>query len=202
MFNQFKVGDFVECVDNDDGMVSFLTKGKLYEIMSIPNSTGVEIYNDYGSRSVASGDRFKLVDVVTHINPNHYEQGIVSAKQTIDYLNRMHQETKSEPSVGVKRDNGKPNMCYIPYEALEEIAKVLDYGAIKYSPWNWKKGISFNRLLSATMRHLGQYNSGQDVDDETKISHLAHAACNLMFLLYFEKHRKDLDDRGFKKDDK
>lgn len=104
-----------------------------------------------------------------------------------------------ELNVGVKFDNNKPTMSYIPYEALEEIAKVLDYGAIKYSPWNWKKGISFNRLLSASMRHIGQYNSGQDIDDETKISHLAHAACNLMFLLYFEKHREDLDDRGFKK---
>lgn len=99
---------------------------------------------------------------------------------------------------GVKFDQNKPPMDLIPYDSLVEIAKVLGYGEKKYATANWANGIQLRRLISASMRHLGQYNSGEDVDSETGLSHLAHAACNLIFGIWMEKNRPDMDDRWIK----
>jgi hypothetical protein len=45
------------------------------------------------------------------------------------------------------------------------------------------------------MRHIMAFNDGEDKDPESGLSHLAHAACCIMFLLEFEKTHQELDDR-------
>lgn len=101
-------------------------------------------------------------------------------------------------SEGKKYDDQKPPIELIPYEALDEIAKVLAFGAKKYDAFNWTKGIEYRRLIGAAQRHLGAFNSGEDKDPESGLSHLAHVGCCIAFLLWHEKHRPDLDNRGFK----
>lgn len=100
---------------------------------------------------------------------------------------------------GIKHDSSKPPMDLIPYEALEEIAKVLAAGEQKYGTANWTGGIEMRRLLSAAMRHLGQFNSGEDFDNETQTLHIANAATNLLFAIWMYKNRPDLDNRWAKK---
>lgn len=102
--------------------------------------------------------------------------------------------TKAE-SAGLKYDYGKPSLELIDTEAEIELAKVLDYGARKYSPHNWRKGIQWSRTIGAALRHLRAFNDGEDLDPETGLSHIAHAMCNCMFLLFFERHHKEMDDR-------
>ena len=51
------------------------------------------------------------------------------------------------------------------------------------------------RPLAAAMRHIMAFNDGEDKDPESGLSHLAHAACCIMFLLEFEKTHPELDDR-------
>lgn len=96
---------------------------------------------------------------------------------------------------GTKFDQNKPGMHLLPMDALLEIAKVLDYGANKYEPHNWRKGMHYSRVYSACLRHLTAWSMGEDKDPETDISHLAHAACNILFLLWYSKHRTQYDDR-------
>lgn len=96
---------------------------------------------------------------------------------------------------GRKLDTGKPPMDLLDRYALEQIAKVLAFGELKYSRHNWRGGIRFSRLLAAAMRHLHAFNDGEDMDPETGLSHVAHAGCCLMFLLWMEEHRLDMDDR-------
>ncbi len=100
---------------------------------------------------------------------------------------------------GKKFDSNKPPLDLIPYDAIEEIGKVLAQGAIKYDRANWTNGILMSRLLSASMRHIGQFNNGEDYDEETKTLHLANAATNLLFAIWMYKYRTDLDDRWMKK---
>lgn len=95
---------------------------------------------------------------------------------------------------GVKFDTDKPRMDLLDTHAIEELAKVLTFGAKKYDAHNWRKGISKTRLIAAALRHLFAYLGGQDLDPETGLSHAAHAMCCCMFLLGLE-HRTDLDDR-------
>lgn len=96
---------------------------------------------------------------------------------------------------GLKFDTGKPPMNLLDRHALEEIGRVLAFGAVKYGPEQWRGGIRYSRLIAAAMRHLTAYNSGEDTDPETGLSHMAHLGCCVMFLLWMEKHRPDLDDR-------
>ena len=101
----------------------------------------------------------------------------------------------SKPTGALKFDDGKPGMNLLSREALEQIALVMDFGKQKYDAHNWRKGFQWSRPLSAAMRHLMAFNDGEDKDPESGLSHLAHAACCIMFLLEFEKTHKELDDR-------
>lgn len=97
-----------------------------------------------------------------------------------------------------KFDGSKAKHDLLPFEALDEIAKVLTFGEQKYAAGNWSNGIELRRLISATYRHLGQFNSGEDIDPESGISHLAHAGCNILFALWMMKNRPDMDNRWIK----
>jgi hypothetical protein len=92
--------------------------------------------------------------------------------------------------VGVKHDGGKPraDLLLDLSGALLEVAKVLDYGAVKYAPGNWKRVEDREaRYSAAMMRHLLAYGRGEVDDPETGLPHLAHLACNILFLLEIEK---------------
>jgi len=102
---------------------------------------------------------------------------------------------------GTKFDQNKPRLELLPSDALIEIAKVLTFGAKKYSSENWRKGINYSRLMGAAMRHLLAWKDGEDKDPESGLTHLAHAGCCVLFLIWMEKNRQDLDDR-FKLDKK
>jgi hypothetical protein len=94
-----------------------------------------------------------------------------------------------------KFDNGKPPLSLLPYGPLEEIAKVLDFGAKKYGTHNWCKGMSWSRLSDAALRHIFAWVWGEECDQETGFSHLAHAACCLLFLLDYIQTISGTDDR-------
>ena len=100
----------------------------------------------------------------------------------------------TEPS-GIKNDQEKAPMSLLDYYALEQIALVLKFGAQKYAPHNWRNGFQFTRLTDASLRHIGQWLSGEDKDQESGISHIAHAACSMLFLLWMERNKPELDDR-------
>ena len=69
-------------------------------------------------------------------------------------------------------------------KALTEQAKVLTFGATKYTPEGWREVPDApNRYLDAAFRHLVAYSQGERYDDESGLPHLAHAQCCLSFLL-------------------
>lgn len=96
---------------------------------------------------------------------------------------------------GLKYDGDKPPLELLSTSALNELGRVLGYGAEKYARNNWREGIVYSRLVSATMRHLLAFNDGEDLDPETGLSHVAHAMCSLMFLEELRRERPELDDR-------
>lgn len=101
---------------------------------------------------------------------------------------------KCEPTPFLKHDDGKLPLSLLPVESLEEVAKVLKFGAEKYARNNWKKGTRWSRIVDSFLRHVYSWMRGEDKCPETGISHLAHAACNLLFLIYFEKKGIGQDD--------
>jgi deoxycytidylate deaminase len=86
----------------------------------------------------------------------------------------------------MKFDTGKLRYSLIPPVALEELAKVLGYGAKKYKANNWKNVDDKSRYVDALYRHLEAWRSGKSADSESGLSHLSHALTNIAFLIYFE----------------
>lgn len=75
-------------------------------------------------------------------------------------------------------------MRLIPPRAELEMAKVLTFGAEKYGVGNWAhvEGAE-TRYLDAMLRHINSYRQGEQTDQESGLSHLAHAMCCAAFLL-------------------
>ena len=106
----------------------------------------------------------------------------------------------------VKADNGKLQWTLMPFEELEEVVKVLMNGSVIYKKDNWKKCDDVDRYKDALQRHIVSYLKGEKIDDVEKggdgLSHLAHAVCNCLFLMYFdneEKNKKKVNRYGKKK---
>ena len=98
-------------------------------------------------------------------------------------------------SGGKKFDQGKPRIDLLPFEAIEDIAAIMTFGATKYEDHNWAKGMDWGRLFGAAQRHLAAWQRGEETDPESNLPHLAHATCNLIFLLYYAKYNLGNDDR-------
>ncbi len=96
---------------------------------------------------------------------------------------------------GDRFNEGKLKWSLISWKAMEPMIKVLMFGAKKYSPNNWKKGVSITETCESLQRHLNAFIDGEDNDPESKIEHVGHILCNAMFLSYMHLFRKDMDDR-------
>lgn len=84
---------------------------------------------------------------------------------------------------GRKFDGGKLEYGLLPPLALEEVVKVLTFGAQKYERDNWQRvPDSKRRYFDALQRHVWAWKQGEQIDQESGLPHLAHAMCCLMFL--------------------
>jgi hypothetical protein len=91
---------------------------------------------------------------------------------------------------GLKYDTGKLRWDLLPMDCIEDVVKILTFGAEKYSPNNWKSVTPFNdRYYAALMRHVVAWRNGEEIDPESGLSHLSHAMCNLVFLSWYEKNK-------------
>ena len=96
---------------------------------------------------------------------------------------------------GTKHDDNKLRYDLIPWDSIEEVAKIYTLGAKKYGDRNWETGIKYSRIIGAVFRHFTSWVRGVDLDEETGLSHLAHACWGLLTLIWYQKHRSDFDDR-------
>jgi hypothetical protein len=95
------------------------------------------------------------------------------------------------PGPGRKDDAGKRRWSLVPWNALTTVLDVLEIGAKKYAPDNWRKvPDATDRYWNAAMRHLLSWKEGEKTDPESGLSHLAHGACNMLFLLALEGKEK------------
>lgn len=88
-------------------------------------------------------------------------------------------------SSGVKFDDNKRRDDLFPVDAFQSISEVLTFGAKKYADRNWEKGMKWGRLYRAALGHLMEWWKGNDLDPETNLPHLAHAATCVIFLLSY-----------------
>ena len=109
---------------------------------------------------------------------------------------KLKQEWETQETCGIKFDEGKLRYDLLPPDSLQEIAEILTIGAAKYGDRNWEQGMSWSRVFAAAMRHLWAWWRGEGIDKEDGKSHLAHAACCVMFLQAYALRQRGNDDRA------
>lgn len=98
---------------------------------------------------------------------------------------------RTEFSTGAKRDmhTGKGRMDLLPWDAIMEVSKHCENGALKYGERNVDKGIPIHSFLDSAFRHLAKYMEGWD--DEP---HLVAAAWNILWAMQTERMYPELQD--------
>lgn len=124
-----------------------------------------------------------------------YENIIEEIIKHKDYLLMMGfvDDLGKNVDTGLRYNKGKPRMELIEAGFMEEVAKILTFGAEKYEIDNWKKFDNQKRFqtIGSLMRHLEGYRKGNKIDDESNCSHLCHIVANAMFLWWFDKNPID-----------
>lgn len=96
---------------------------------------------------------------------------------------------------GIRHNVKKPRLGLVPPFAKRAVAAVLSFGAEKYGRHNWMLGLSFVETYDSMERHMTAWMQGEDIDPESGLPHLAHAACNAMMILELSKIAPAYDDR-------
>lgn len=111
-------------------------------------------------------------------------------------VERIKEPQKIDNDQSAKADKGKLELSLVNPELVKAVAEVRMYGTEKYGDSeNWRK-VEPKRYVDALYRHLLAYIEGNEVDEESGLSHLAHMACNISFLLdeeYLKEHKGDMD---------
>lgn len=87
----------------------------------------------------------------------------------------------------------------LPLSEIEDIVKVYTAGAEKYGENQWQTltdGI--NRYKAALLRHLVEFDKGNEIDEDTQCRHLAQVAWNAIAMLHLSKKLKTEPKDGIK----
>lgn len=111
----------------------------------------------------------------------------------------MSNEVRTTSSTGGQKGVKPQRYDLLPREGMDAIAEVLAHGAKKYDdPYNWRKGYEWSKSYASAMRHMTAFWSGETLDPESGLPHLAHAGSHILFMLtwlYEQGEGGEFDDR-------
>ena len=113
-----------------------------------------------------------------------------------EFMKALSDRDKQEQAL--RYNQGKLQWSIVDFDSLEGLVRVLEYGAAKYAPDNWKKGMPVTQVSESLMRHLFAFLRGEDVDPESGCRHISHVMCNTMFLEYIMREKPHYDNRKTK----
>lgn len=104
----------------------------------------------------------------------------------------------------------REKLGHLPYdlvpfqEITDAYVRVAEFGAKKYAPWNWSKGLSRVQLCCSMLRHIFAYIRGEDHDPESGLMHTDHILWNAVTLSHnvhwnLEDGRRPEPERSYKK---
>lgn len=146
----------------------------------------------YDTRQLTVGKVYTVLDTIM--------DGVLiiddSGDRVYFYESRFdHAPQDNVVQLGTKYDGNKAPMYLLPFEPLQEVAQVFEFGKQKYGEFNYLQGIPVTRLLSACLRHVMAHLWVETNDKETGRSHLAHAMCCLLMAMQMQITKAEMDDR-------
>lgn len=185
------------------GMQCKYCGGYIDKIITYKTAEGDNILlnNDYMLRNGSIATIYAFVDdkIFGHINnkamvwwfTGYYKEGDVSEFDIIS-----HYDSGKELSFGRKDDKGKIRYSLMVEgmpKALAKIVEVLEHGAKKYDVHNWQQvDNGIERYKEAFYRHVMNIDGGLfSKDKDSGLLHLAHIACNALFLMELMEKEND-----------
>ncbi len=114
-------------------------------------------------------------------------------------LKDMSPEEKLAAKTGLRANVGKSRWQLIDMVFLRGLLKLLEFGAKKYAPNNWRKGLVFSETVDSIERHLDKWKAGEEIDEDTGCHHLDCVAFGTMVLRRQVEEKdgryKQFDDR-------
>lgn len=155
----------------------------------IPDGTHLMVKTEDGDYLFFQGRDNKVYRYVNHALKFSDHTKWNSLKDITNYYHKVWANpTSTKPKdIGTKHDIGKVRYSLLPKGVLGKVLNILEFGTNKYSKDNWQQVPNArDRYYDAAMRHIQAWYYGETKDPETGESHLAHALCCLMFLLWFD----------------
>lgn len=139
-----------------------------------------------------------IIELVNELNGEF--GGVVDENGDLLYIGEAGKVKKArvpkqttDKDQSAKADKGKLELSLVNPQLVKAVAEVRMYGTEKYGDSeNWRK-VEPKRYVDALYRHLLAYIEGNEVDEESGLSHLSHMACNISFLLdkeYLKEHEE------------
>lgn len=161
------------------------------------NADDVIFSEAYGHPNDATRVYATIIELVNELNGEI--GGVVDENGDLLYIGEAGKVKKArvpkqatDDDQSAKADKGKLELSLVNPQLVKAVAEVRMYGTEKYGDSeNWRK-VEPKRYVDALYRHLLAYIEGNEVDEESGLSHLAHMACNISFLLdedYLKEHK-------------
>lgn len=102
----------------------------------------------------------------------------------------------NEEKEALRYNDGKPAMGYLPLDLLDGTASVMEYGAQKYEPENYRRGYTnLYSPLSSLIRHVSEVQravatedadgeKGHLLDSESDLAHIHHVITSALLLIH------------------
>lgn len=101
----------------------------------------------------------------------------------------------TDPTTGGQKGQKLAQLGALDPAALMEVAKIAGFGASKYERMNYMRGFAWSLSYDALQRHIHEFWNGNEVDEESGLLHMAHAAWQCLCLLSFSRRNLGTDDR-------
>jgi hypothetical protein len=166
-----------EPMESDDGWKIDPKYQPKYEKHTYSDDDLAELYNDD-------------VDKVSN-RPYNLEPTALAYSPNFDGEERV-----TDPDTGGMKNRKDCELFTAPPYGLEEYGKVCSYGSRdKYAQNNWRYGFVWSLSANALLRHYLAWVGGEDLDPDSGLHHLAHAAWHSLVLVQFSKDHPEKDDR-------
>lgn len=107
----------------------------------------------------------------------------------------MSESWRVTSETGGMKNQKRAQLSAIDPQALRILAEVAGHGSEKYDRHNYLKGYDWSLSADALQRHFLAFQGGEDLDPESGLPHMAHAAWQALALVSFQTRGLGTDDR-------
>jgi hypothetical protein len=154
-------------------------------------------FTDYERRLLKrhGHDPDKVESFEYRIDPNGFAS--VYVRTRVGRIIDVESPRMDNPKAARATRDEKSPLDLLEHAADLEVARALQTGAVKYGKKNYRTIPIFASTYGAALRrHVGAWLSGEDLDPESGLSHLAHVGANLHVLYGAIESGTFVDDRG------